>query len=107
MSRLRIKKFGIFSFAKMQGATCFVLGLIIGVIYGVFIIGYSLLGASLIGGDSKMAIGGGGVIAGIVTMIAVPIIYGIFGFIFGAIAAVIYNVFAGLIGGVEIEVENV
>lgn len=107
MSRLRINKMGILSFAKMQGATCFILGLIIGVIYGVFIIGYSLLGASLVGGDAKLAVGGGGVVVGIVTMIAVPIIYGIIGFIFGALGAVIYNIFAGFIGGVEIEVENV
>jgi hypothetical protein len=107
MSRLRINKMGIFSFAKMQGVMGLVIGLIIGVIYGLIIIGYSLLGASLVGNDAKLAVGGGGVIAGIVTMIAVPIVYGIFAFIFGALGALIYNIFAGIVGGVEIEVENV
>lgn len=107
MSKLRINKLGIFSFAKMQGVMGFVIGLIIGVIYGVIIIGYSLLGASLVGNDAKLAVGGGGVVIGIVAMIGIPITYGILGFIGGAIGAVVYNIFAGLVGGVEIEVENI
>ncbi|MEP6848377.1 MAG: hypothetical protein ABI999_05945 [Acidobacteriota bacterium] len=107
MSRLRINKIGVLSSAKIQGATCVVLGLIIGVIYGAFIILYSLIGASLVGGDAKMAVGGGGVVVGVVTMIACPIIYGIMGFIFGALGAFLYNVFAKMIGGIEMEVENI
>ena len=107
MNKLRIKKLGILSFAKIQGVMGLVIGLIIGVIYGLIIIAYSLLGASLVGGDAKFAVGGGGVVIGIVAMIGFPIMYGIFGFIGGAIGALIYNIFAGFVGGVEIEVENV
>ena len=33
--------------------------------------------------------------------------YGIIGFIGGAIGALLYNLFAGMVGGVEIEVENI
>jgi hypothetical protein len=40
-------------------------------------------------------------------MIAIPIIYGIIGFIGGAIGALLYNLFAGMVGGVEIEVESI
>jgi len=107
MSRLRINKMGVFSVAKMQAVLGLVIGLIIGVIYGAFIILYSLIGASLVGGDAKLAVGGGGVVVGIVVMIAVPITYAIVGFIGGAIGAFVYNIFAGMIGGIEMEVENV
>ena len=107
MNRLRIKKLGVLSFAKMQGIMGLVIGLIIGVIYGLIIIAYSLLGASMLNGNSSIAIGGGGVVLGIVVMIAIPITYGIIAFIGGAIGALIYNLFANMVGGVEIEVENV
>ena len=107
MNKLRIRKLGILSFAKIQGVMGFVIGLIIGVIYGLIIIAYSLLGASMLKGDSALAIGGGGVVVGIVAMIAFPIMYGIIAFIGGALGALIYNIFAGMVGGVEIEVENV
>src|SRR6476646_10786244 len=103
MNKLRIRKLGVLSFAKMQG----VMGLIIGVIYGLIIIAYSLLGASILKGNSSLAVGGGGVVVGIIAMIAIPIIYGIIGFIGGAIGALLYNLFAGMVGGVEIEVESI
>lgn len=107
MNKLRIKKLGVLSVAKMQGVMGLVIGLLIGVIYGLIIIAYSLLGASLIGGDAAYAMGGGGVVVGIVAMIGIPIFYGIVGFVGGAIGAFVYNVFARFVGGVEIEVENV
>jgi len=107
MNRLRIKKLGVLSVAKMQGVMGLVIGLIIGVIYGLIIIAYSLLGASILKGNSSLAVGGGGVVVGIIAMIAIPIIYGIIGFIGGAIGAILYNLFAGMVGGVEIEVESI
>ena len=107
MNRLRIKKLGVLSAAKMQGVMGLVIGLIIGVIYGLIIIAYSLLGASILKGNSSLAVGGGGVVVGIIAMIAIPIIYGIIGFIGGAIGALLYNLFAGMVGGVEIEVESI
>lgn len=107
MSRFRINKMGVFSVAKMQAVLGLVIGLIIGIIYGAFIILYSLLGASLVGGNNGLAVGGGGVVIGVVVMIAVPVIYAIFGFIGGAIGAFVYNIFAKMIGGIEMEVENV
>jgi len=36
---------------------------------------------------------------------ALPFIYGLMGFVFGAIAALIYNVIARFVGGLEFEVE--
>jgi hypothetical protein len=61
----------------------------------------------MIGGNASFAVGGGGVVVGILVMIGLPIFYAIIGFIFGAISALVYNLFSGIVGGVEIEVENV
>jgi hypothetical protein len=103
MAEMTIRRFGVFSVAKMYALVLFVLGLIIGVIYGLIFI---VLGASM----SALAPGGdaaaGGIstaVMGIVMMIAIPIMYGIFGFIGGAIAALIYNAMAGIIGGIQFD----
>ncbi len=107
MSKLRIKKLGVMSVAKMYCVMMFVISLIIAIPYGLIIILYSLLGAGVVGGNEALAIGGGGVVIGILVMVGLPILYAIIGFIGGAIAALIYNIFAGLVGGIEIEVESV
>jgi hypothetical protein len=104
---LRIKKLGVLSVAKMYSVMALVLSLLISIPYGLIVIVYSLFGASFIGGDAALAVGGGGVIIGILIMIGIPIMYSIFAFIGGAIAALLYNLFSSFVGGIEIEVENV
>jgi hypothetical protein len=107
VNKLRIKKLGILSVAKMYAAIMLVISLLISIPYGLFIIIFSLTGASSIGGQGGLALGGGGVVFGLLFMIGLPIFYGAIGFIGGAIGALLYNLFAGLVGGIEIEVENV
>lgn len=34
-----------------------------------------------------------------------PVFYGVFGFIFGAISAALYNLIARWVGGIQVEVE--
>jgi hypothetical protein len=41
---------------------------------------------------------------GLAAVVVVPIIYGAFGFVGGLIGAVIYNVVAGIAGGIEVDV---
>lgn len=106
LNKLRIKKFGILSVAKIYALMMFVIALLISIPYGLFIIVFSLMGASVGSGNEALALGGGGVVVGIVVMFAVPIFYAIIGFIGGIIGALVYNIFAGIVGGVEIEVES-
>jgi uncharacterized oligopeptide transporter (OPT) family protein len=47
----------------------------------------------------------GAVVFGVGSVIFLPIIYGIMGFIGGIISAAIYNVVAGVVGGVELNLE--
>lgn len=107
MGKLQIRKLGVLSVAKMYAIMMFVIMLIISIPYGLIMIGISLMGASAVRGNDAFAVGGMGVVSGVAIMIILPIIYAVLGFIFGAIGALIYNVFAGIVGGIEIEVDEV
>jgi hypothetical protein len=107
MAEMTIKRFGVFSVAKMYGLLLFVFGLVIGVIYGLILIVFGAAMSSLGPGNDALAGGVSTVVMGVIMMIALPIMYGVFGFIGGAIGALIYNVMAGIIGGVKFELEAV
>ena len=106
MNKLRIKKLGILSVAKMYALIMFVISLLISIPLGLM---YMVFGGVMmgVGGRGGLAAGGGTFVMGLVFMIGMPIFYGAMGFVFGAIGALIYNLFAGMIGGIEIEVEDV
>ena len=107
MAEMTIKRFGVISVAKIYGLLLFVVGLIIGVIYGLILI---LFGAAMTAvGPGRDAAAGGisTVVIGIIMMIAIPLFYGVLGFISGAIGALIYNAVAGVIGGIKFELEGV
>jgi hypothetical protein len=44
-------------------------------------------------------------IFGVGAVVIMPILYGIMGAIGGAIGAILYNVFAGMVGGVALNIE--
>jgi hypothetical protein len=101
MAEMTIKRFGVWSVAKMYGILSFIFGLIIGVIFGAAM-------ASLAPEGEARAMGGASsIIMGVVFMIAMPVFYGLIGLIAGAIGAVVYNLLAGIIGGVKFELEGV
>jgi hypothetical protein len=88
MAEMTIKRFGVISVAKMYGLLMFIFGLVFG---------------------SRDATAGGvsTVVMGIAMMIGLPLVYGVMGFVMGAIGALIYNAVAGIIGGVKFELEGV
>ena len=92
MAEMTIRRFNVFSVAKIQGFLTFVIGLLIGVIYGfAFMIFGAAISSLAPQGDSQTMGGVGAIVIGLVIMIAVPILYGIIGFI----------------GGVKFELEGV
>ena len=107
MAEMTVRRVGVLSLAKIQGLIMFVIGLIIGVIYGLIII---LLGAtmsSLAPRSESQAMGGiSSVVVGLLIMIGAPIFYGILGFIGGAIASFVYNIAAGIVGGIKLDLEG-
>lgn len=108
MAEMTIRRFGVISVAKMYGLLLFIVGLIIGVIYGLLfmIFGVAMFAASP-RGDGAAAGGVSSVVVGLLLMIGIPIFYGVLGFISGAIGALIYNGVAGIVGGVKFELEGV
>ncbi|MGI8545296.1 MAG: hypothetical protein ACR2MD_17690 [Aridibacter sp.] len=110
MNKLRIRKLGAMSVGKMYALMMLVMSLLIAIPYGLFIIIFSLIGGAGAGsqdGIAGLAVGGGGIVFGLIFMIGIPIFYAVIGFIAGLISALVYNIFADIIGGIEIEVENI
>jgi hypothetical protein len=87
-----IKSIDIISWAKIHA----LFGIVFGLIYGIII---CILGAAL---GAKFAMPGLTTF-GLLSIIIFPIIWGIMSFILGAIPAFLYNIFAGSVGGIEIE----
>jgi hypothetical protein len=97
-----IRRVGVLSAAKIAGVLYATLGLVIGAIIALLALaGFALQSAS--GEESVPAIFGA--LFGVGAVIFFPILYGILGFIFIGLIAALYNLAAGLIGGLVIEVQ--
>lgn len=107
MNKLQIKKFGVLSVAKIQAIMMLLMSLLISIPYGLIFMAFGgmIMGAGREG--AGITAGGSTIVIGLMLMIGLPIFYGVMGFVFGAIGALLYNLFAGIVGGIEIEVENI
>jgi hypothetical protein len=105
MAKMHVKRVGVFSYAKITAVTNAAFGLILGVIYGLI---FMVVGGAIMAGGGRGSSGAGAssFVIGLIMMVAIPIFCAIFGFIGGAIGALIYNVAAGFVGGIELELEN-
>ena len=107
MAEMTVRRVGVLSLAKMQGLLMFVMGLIIGVIYGLIFMLFGAAMSSLAPRGEGQAMGGvSSIVIGLILMIAIPVFYGIIGFIAGAIGGFIYNIAAGIVGGIELDLEG-
>ncbi len=94
----RIRRFGVIK-------TATVVAVMYMVIVAVFVVPFLLLALIVAPTQGSNATGG---IAGILVLGLLAIFgYGFFGWIFTAIAAAIYNLAAGWVGGIEVEIETV
>jgi hypothetical protein len=95
-----VNKVGVWSVARMYATMAAAMGLLLGLLFACA----SLLGAGLAsGGDSQLP-GGMAAAFGVGAVVVLPIMYGVFGLIGGAIGGALYNVFAGMVGGVEMDI---
>jgi hypothetical protein len=98
-----INRIGVMSCAKLMGVMYAGIGLVFGVMYGLFMM---LFGGAMMaaGGQDEAAMGGGMMVGfGLAAMVGAPIFYGFAGFIGGAISAFFYNLAAKYVGGIELE----
>jgi len=90
-----IKSVGAVSFAKIMGTLYVIVGLVFG----------GLLSLVAVAGMGQSGSGFGGALFGIGAVIILPIFYGCLGFVATLIGAWLYNMAAGIVGGVELETD--
>jgi hypothetical protein len=93
-----VRRVGIFSLGKVLGFIYGLVGLVVGTLFTLL----TLAGARAAGGDA-------GALAAAFTVGAIvilPILYGMGGFFAGLVFAVLYNLVAAIVGGVELELER-
>lgn len=93
-----LKSVGVVSVAKIMGTLCAIMGFLFGLVFAML----SVVGAGFAetGSEGLFA-----VMFGVGGVIILPIFYGVFGFIQGLIVSVIYNFLAGIVGGVELNLQ--
>jgi hypothetical protein len=85
------------SAAKVGGVLYALLGLLIGALFSLF----AMVGGGMAGSDMMPMMG----MFGAGAIIILPIVYGCLGFIFMFIGAVLYNLVAGWVGGISVDLE--
>src|SRR5262245_57649514 len=96
-----LKSIGVMSAAKVVGVLYAVMGLLLGLVFGAL---FSLIPAMATGREGDVP-GWLAPMFGFGAIIFMPVLYGICGFVGGAIAALVYNALAGIIGGLELRLE--
>jgi hypothetical protein len=92
-----IKSVGVISLAKIMGAIYAALGLLFLPIFLVAGIAGSMTGGKF---------GAFGAVGALFLAILFPILYGALGFVAGAIGALLYNLFANWVGGIELQLQG-
>lgn len=93
-----VKRIGPLSLAKISGMLYGLMGLLFGAMISLF---------SIVGGafaPDKDA-GFAGMLFGAAAVVILPIFYGVLGFVMSLIGAALYNLIAGWVGGVELDVQ--
>lgn len=93
-----IRRIGPLSCAKIAGTLYAAMGLIIGAFFSI---------AAIVGGFAAADSGEAAFAAifGVGAVVLLPLFYGVLGFVTTLIAAWLYNVVAGVVGGIEIQTQ--
>ncbi len=99
-----VRRIGVLSLGKIMGLLYGLLGLLIGAIVAVF----SLFGAAIGSmtaqhGHAEPVIGA---LFGVGAVVFLPILYGIMGALAGFVTAALYNLVAGAVGGLRLDVTD-
>ena len=103
-TKLEIKRIGLFSLFKIAFFIYALIGLVAGLFYGFFLLAATLLEHAFI----EEGFPEFGILGGVFGLILIPVIalfYGAIGSVFVTIVGFLYNVFAGMVGGVRLDTE--
>jgi len=87
------------SAAKVAGLLYVVIGLVAGAFVSLFAMAGAAIGAGSGNGDGATF----GALFGVGAIILLPIFYGFFGFVGTLIMAALFNLAAGMVGGIEVD----
>ena len=93
-----VKRIGPLSVGKIAGTLYAVMGVLIGAVVSLI----AMVGSSM-GSDTGAS--GMGALLGVGAIVIFPILYGGLGFVFTMLAAALYNVVAGMVGGIELDMQ--
>lgn len=108
--KMKLRRVGIFSTAKVSAIIAGVMGLLIGIMFAIpsLILGAAvpdIISAGNVTGIDVFNFSGMLAGLGILMAVVLPVILAIVGFIMGALSALVYNIVARLVGGYEVEFE--
>lgn len=102
-----IRRVGVWSAARLYGGLSAVMGLLFGAFLAIAAMAGGMAGAAASDtGGSGLASGALGAMFGVGAVIILPIVYGVLGIIMGALTAALYNFFAGMFGGIELDIQS-
>ena len=101
---MTIRRIKPLSVGKIFGALYAAVALVIGAIVSVV----SVFGGAIAAAEGGEGAAGAavGMLLGMGAVVFLPILYGGIAFVMGVISALLYNLFAGVVGGIEIEVQG-
>jgi hypothetical protein len=95
-----VKSVGVMSVARIMGLIYGCMGLLVAPVF--LLMG---MASSIVSHGRSPVMGIFGMGFGILFAIFIPVIYGLMGFVMGAIGGLLYNAFARWVGGFELELE--
>jgi hypothetical protein len=97
-----LKRIGVLSMAKIAGILYAAIGVVMGLFFAAISSFMGMAGAHM-NPDMPSWLGP---LFGVGAIVLAPLLYGVMGFIGGAIGALVYNLFSSLVGGLELELET-
>lgn len=93
----RLNRIGVLTAAKLLAVLMGMLGLLAGILYSIGGAVYDLAATGSFNQGTALAF---------LALIGMPVLFGAAGFILGALWTYLYNLAAGWVGGIEIDIEN-
>jgi hypothetical protein len=98
-----IRHIGVWSVSRLAGALYAAMGLLVGAVIALVAMLGGMAGAmNNSGGSFPPAFGA---LFGVGAIIFLPVCYGLLGLVVGAITTALYNLFAGMFGGIQLDTE--
>ncbi len=92
----KLKRLGVFFFAKVLAVAMAVAGLICGILYSFGGFVYDLVTGNLSSGTALAFL----------ALLGMPVMFAVSGFVAGAVGAVLYNLATRWLGGIEIDLDQ-